>query len=146
MTGLPTFASALVNFDKPVLLLWGEDDLVTPVTFAHRLVNELKNATLTTYPRCGHIPMVEARSRSTRDLVAFLAEASDESGSVRLVWFNQPYREQALKKNQLYYISGIFELKAQRFAAERRGCGTSTFPAHALRAFAGKKIAGFVTN
>lgn len=70
---------ALASFDKPVLLLWGEDDLVTPVTFAHRLVNELKNATLTTYPRCGHIPMVEARSRSTRDLVAFLAEANDES-------------------------------------------------------------------
>jgi ATP-dependent DNA helicase RecG len=44
------------------------------------------------------------------------AIASDESGSVRLVWFNQPYREQALKKAQVYYISGIFELKAQRFA------------------------------
>ncbi|MEO6513805.1 MAG: ATP-dependent DNA helicase RecG [Candidatus Saccharimonadales bacterium] len=44
------------------------------------------------------------------------AIASDESGSVRLVWFNQPYREQALKKSQVYYISGPFELKAQRFA------------------------------
>ena len=44
------------------------------------------------------------------------AVATDESGSVRLVWFNQPYREQALKKNQQYYISGVFELKAQRFA------------------------------
>jgi ATP-dependent DNA helicase RecG len=44
------------------------------------------------------------------------AIASDETGSVRLVWFNQPYREQALKASQTYYISGLFELKAQRFA------------------------------
>lgn len=68
----------LVGFAKPVLLLWGEEDLVTPVTFGHRLVNELRDARLVTYPRCGHIPMVEARSRSTRDLVAFLAETNDD--------------------------------------------------------------------
>ena len=44
------------------------------------------------------------------------AVASDNSGSVRLVWFNQPYREQSLKKSQSYFISGIFELSHQRFA------------------------------
>lgn len=44
------------------------------------------------------------------------AIASDASGSVRLVWFNQPYRAAALKKDQPYYISGVFELKRQRFA------------------------------
>src|SRR5579872_1102808 len=30
------------------------------------------------------------------------AAASDESGSVRLIWFNQPYREASLKPNQPY--------------------------------------------
>jgi uncharacterized protein (TIGR04551 family) len=69
----------LQTFDRPVLLLWGEEDLITPVTFGHRLANELKNATLKTYPRCGHIPMVEARSQSTRDLVAFLEETNHDS-------------------------------------------------------------------
>lgn len=43
------------------------------------------------------------------------AIAQDETGSVRLVWFNQPYREQSLKKNQLYFISGLYELRRQRF-------------------------------
>jgi len=62
----------LATFAKPVLLLWGADDQVTPLGFGHRLVNELANAELKTYPRCGHIPMVEARASSTRDLVAFL--------------------------------------------------------------------------
>jgi ATP-dependent DNA helicase RecG len=44
------------------------------------------------------------------------AVASDDSGSVRLVWFNQPYREGAIKRDQHYYVSGQFELKRQRFA------------------------------
>lgn len=44
------------------------------------------------------------------------AAASDESGSVRLIWFNQPYRAAALKAGQTYYISGLFELSHQRFA------------------------------
>ena len=44
------------------------------------------------------------------------AVASDETGSVRLVWFNQPYREGALKKDRPYFISGQFELSHQRLA------------------------------
>jgi ATP-dependent DNA helicase RecG len=44
------------------------------------------------------------------------AIASDETGSVRLVWFNQPYRADALKAGRQYYISGQYELSHQRFA------------------------------
>ena len=64
--------TALRAFAKPVLLLWGENDQVTPVRFGHRLANELVDAELKVYPRCGHIPMVEAQGQSNRDLVAFL--------------------------------------------------------------------------
>ncbi len=67
----------LKGFARPVLLLWGEDDQVTPIRFAHRLVGELANATLEVYPRCGHIPMVEAHGPSTRDLVAFVGQDVD---------------------------------------------------------------------
>ncbi len=42
--------------------------------------------------------------------------ASDDSGSARLVWFNQPYRAAALKGGQKYFISGQFELSHRRFA------------------------------
>lgn len=75
---------ALVGFSRPVLLLWGAQDLVTPVAYGHRLANELSNADIRVYERCGHIPMVEARSRSTRDLVEFLAKdepTHDETGT-----------------------------------------------------------------
>jgi ATP-dependent DNA helicase RecG len=44
------------------------------------------------------------------------AVASDATDSVRLVWFNQPYRESGLKTGQPYFISGQYELSRQRFA------------------------------
>ena len=66
--------AALRSFTRPVLLLWGEDDQVTPLRFGQRLAAELADATLDVYPRCGHLPMVEANRASTRDLVAFLAK------------------------------------------------------------------------
>jgi RecG-like helicase len=44
------------------------------------------------------------------------AVASDDSGSVRLVWFNQPYREASIKPNQEYFISGNFELSYRRLS------------------------------
>lgn len=42
------------------------------------------------------------------------ATATDASGSVKLVWFNQPYRATALKNDQTYYISGLFDIHAGR--------------------------------
>ncbi len=44
------------------------------------------------------------------------ALASDETGTVRLVWFNQPYRAKSIKKSEPYFVSGKFELSSSRFA------------------------------
>ncbi len=55
----------------PTLLLWGKDDVVTPVSIGERLLRQLPDARMTVYPRCGHFPMLEARE-STRDLMGFL--------------------------------------------------------------------------
>lgn len=44
------------------------------------------------------------------------AAASDETDSVRLVWFNQPYREAQTKPDTEYFISGNFEFGYQRLA------------------------------
>jgi pimeloyl-ACP methyl ester carboxylesterase len=67
---------------QPVLLLWGREDRVTPIAYGERLHNELPNATLKIYPRCGHFPMIEALAPSTRDLRAFLAEPHARAPSV----------------------------------------------------------------
>lgn len=44
------------------------------------------------------------------------AIASDSSGSVRIIWFNQPYRATGIKIGPTYYVSGQYELSHQRFA------------------------------
>lgn len=44
------------------------------------------------------------------------AVASDASGSVKIVWFNQPYRAAAIKTNSEYYIAGLFELRGGRLS------------------------------
>ncbi len=44
------------------------------------------------------------------------AIASDESGSVRLIWFNQPYRAGAIKAGTDYFIAGEYQLGRGRFA------------------------------
>ncbi|MCA9515979.1 MAG: alpha/beta fold hydrolase, partial [Myxococcales bacterium] len=60
---------------QPTLLMWGREDRVSPLAFGERLVKDLPRARLVVYPRCGHFPMVEAAAASTRELLAFLAEA-----------------------------------------------------------------------
>jgi len=73
-----SITSKLGTIQQPVLLLWGADDQVTPVRFGERLARELPRAELKIYPACGHLPMVEARNQSTRDLVHFLAEQQED--------------------------------------------------------------------
>ncbi|HVV26141.1 MAG TPA: ATP-dependent DNA helicase RecG [Candidatus Saccharimonadales bacterium] len=65
------------------------------------------------------------------------AVASDPSGSVRLVWFNQPYRAAALKSGQPYFISGQYELSRQRFAIMNPSAeAASSFPLSTARILA----------
>lgn len=62
------------------------------------------------------------------------AVVSDDTGSVKLVWFNQPYRESSLKKGQDYYISGEFGLHRQQLSITSPAIElTSSLPIHTAR-------------
>jgi ATP-dependent DNA helicase RecG len=62
------------------------------------------------------------------------AVASDATGSVKLVWFNQPYRESGTKRDQDYFISGEFALKAGRFSITSPSMElVSAFPVNTAR-------------
>lgn len=62
------------------------------------------------------------------------AIASDETGSTRLVWFNQPYRAAGLKPGSKYFISGQYELSRQRFAIMNPSAElVSDFPVNTAR-------------
>ncbi|HET7059974.1 MAG TPA: ATP-dependent DNA helicase RecG [Candidatus Saccharimonadales bacterium] len=65
------------------------------------------------------------------------AVASDASGSVRLVWFNQPYRAAALKSGQDYFISGEYQLSYRRLTIMNpRVEAVSEFPVNTARILA----------
>lgn len=65
------------------------------------------------------------------------AVASDNSGSVRLIWFNQPYRAAALKAGRKYFISGHYELSHQRFSIMNPSVEmASDFPVNTARILA----------
>lgn len=62
------------------------------------------------------------------------ATARDGTEQVRLVWFNQPYRAQAIKPGATYFISGKYELSRQRFAIMNPSCElASEFPVNTAR-------------
>ncbi len=62
------------------------------------------------------------------------AVASDDNGSVRLIWFNQPYRAAALKPNTEYYISGEFALRRQHLSIQNPSVElVSEFPINTAR-------------
>lgn len=62
------------------------------------------------------------------------AIASDETGSVRLVWFNQPYRAGALKAGQEYFITGDFGMRYQRLSIQSPSVElVSDFPVNTAR-------------
>lgn len=62
------------------------------------------------------------------------AVASDESGSVKLVWFNQPYRAAALKANTEYFISGEFGFNYRQMSITNPSVElASNFPVNTAR-------------
>jgi ATP-dependent DNA helicase RecG len=62
------------------------------------------------------------------------AIATDESASVRLVWFNQPYRAGAIKPDQPYFISGEYALRRSRFSIANPSIElVSDFPVNTAR-------------
>lgn len=76
------------------------------------------------------------------------ANAGDETGSVKLVWFNQPYRAAAIKPGQKYFISGNYELSFRRFAVMNPSAElASDFPVNAARIVpVYRETKGFTSN
>ena len=77
----------------------------------------------------------EARGRYVRrGMHVTEAVARDDSGSVRLVWFNQPYRAAGIKSGMQYFISGPFALRNGRLGIANPSTElVSDFPVNAAR-------------
>jgi len=57
----------------PTLLLWGENDRLTPLSMAHEFRNAIPNAELEVVPRCGHLPLIENPAAFSKAVLGFLA-------------------------------------------------------------------------
>lgn len=62
----------LPEITTPVLLIWGNDDQITPPAVAHQFRDNLPNAHLVMLPACGHAPMMEKPQAFNSALAEFL--------------------------------------------------------------------------
>jgi pimeloyl-ACP methyl ester carboxylesterase len=70
-----TVADRLGEIAVPVLLVWGEDDRITPPDVALRFASLLPDAELALVPHCGHAPMLERPEAFNRLVRGWLARA-----------------------------------------------------------------------
>ncbi|PKQ01955.1 MAG: alpha/beta hydrolase [Alphaproteobacteria bacterium HGW-Alphaproteobacteria-12] len=69
------FAARLGGIEVPVLVLWGEQDGLIPVSAAHEFKARIPQAKLVTFENVGHVPMEEVPEESAAAVRAFLAGA-----------------------------------------------------------------------
>jgi len=65
----------LKKLDIPVLIMWGDKDIVVTPDNARKFKTDIKEADLIMYEQVGHLPMEEIPSQSATDLEAFLLKA-----------------------------------------------------------------------
>jgi len=68
-------AAALGRIDRPVLLLWGEDDDLVPVQYGRAAAVVIPGSRLVVLPGVGHIPSIDAPRDFVRILSDFAAGA-----------------------------------------------------------------------
>jgi len=69
-------ASDVVSLKRPMLLIWGERDLVTPLGLGQRIASEAQQARLEVVPGAGHLILDEAPDRVAALLASFASQPS----------------------------------------------------------------------
>ena len=68
-------------------------------------------------PMTGKVTVTSVNARYVRrGLHITEATLSDETGSIKAVWFNQPYRKNQLSNNREYYVSGSYEFNSRSYS------------------------------
>lgn len=60
------------NIEQPILILWGQEDYLIPISVAHQFHEDLPNDTLVILKNIGHVPMEESPEESLIPLLEFL--------------------------------------------------------------------------
>ena len=62
----------LKELKTATLILWGENDMLIPVSTAHDFSKLLANDTIVIIKNCGHVPMEECPSESLKAVINFI--------------------------------------------------------------------------
>nr|AEM45117.1 hypothetical protein [uncultured organism] len=65
----------LARLRAPTLILWGEDDAITPLAMAHAFRREIAGSRLQVIARCGHLPPLEQPDEFVAAVTSFLRPA-----------------------------------------------------------------------
>ena len=64
----PEFWNKISDINVPVLVLWGENDSVTPYTLARKFGEKIQNTEIISYENIGHVPMEETPEVVAKDI------------------------------------------------------------------------------
>lgn len=60
------------NIHAPTLIIWGQQDQIINVKYAHRFHHDIAGSQLIIYDQCGHVPMTEMPMQVLCDVLHFL--------------------------------------------------------------------------
>ncbi|WP_373491617.1 alpha/beta fold hydrolase [Parasphingorhabdus sp.] len=72
------------NLKMPVLLLWGEQDKIFPLSHAQAFASAIPGSKLITYADAGHLPMEETPEQVARDIDTWIASVTTQAGAPNL--------------------------------------------------------------
>lgn len=72
--GMPMDFDKFAQFDKPMLIIWGEGDTWVPLSRGEAIHAFFPQSQLITYPMVGHMAMEEATDLFNADVLAFLID------------------------------------------------------------------------
>jgi pimeloyl-ACP methyl ester carboxylesterase len=63
----------LNKIKNPTLLVWGREDLLTPLAMGERFKQDIKGSQLLIFDKCGHVPQMEKAAEFNSALMKFLS-------------------------------------------------------------------------
>jgi len=75
------YDNASVLADVPVMVMWGDEDNLVPLSLSERYLEAMPHSQLIVYPGVGHAPMEEVADQSAADFEAFLLSSNASASS-----------------------------------------------------------------
>lgn len=80
----------LQSINVPVLLLWGEHDLVSPLWLGQAAHRQIPQSQLIILQGCGHLAMLDCKAQALPEIHKFLSSQEPEAGGVRTILADSP--------------------------------------------------------